>query len=467
MRILLGLAILIALVDGSLSFLHYFSEDGYLPLSITPRESFSVLYLSDDPVFVSIVFILSIIAALLFTAGFQTKITGIVTWVLVVSLHNRNTHIVAGGDGVIEVILFWIMFLPVGDRYSYDALRRDDADLPLGENGYFSLYNFGLFLQIFTIYFVTAAVKNSPEWNAERSAVFYSFKLEYITRPLAQSLLAYPDLMKALTFLTIQIERLAPFFLLIPNNTFRVFAIVTLMLFHIATGILFTVGVFPFACCAALAGLLPSSAIDGLRLPEKLIAPLASRLHRLVSGVPRFPDIISLYDRVSKPLRFAKVVLFSSSLLYLVLFCLARMQFIPPAVIRGPVGKFATITNLKQDWRMFAPAPSKNDYWFIIAGETQNGNKIDLHDFDCLRTYDKDYLTHRGRQDHRWTLYMRSLQSKPDERHHAFSTSLKKRWDKLHPDDTIRSVTIINFMEPTTTCEVDPVYEEVLYSRVF
>jgi hypothetical protein len=202
-------------------------------------------------------------------------------------------------------------------------------------------------------------------------------------------------------------------------------------------------------------------------VPGKFIGSLVSRLGKLVGGIPRFPDITPLYDCVSKALRFVTLILFSSSLLYLVLFCLARMQFIPRAVINGPVGTFATIANLKQDWRMFAPAPSKNDYWFVVEAETQNGDKIDLHDFDCLRTYDKDYLTHRGRQDHRWTLYMRSLQSKPDERHHAFSTSLKKRWDKLHPNDTIQSIIIINFMEPTTTCEVDPVYEEVLYRKIF
>jgi hypothetical protein len=39
----------------------------------------------------------------------------------------RNPYILSGGDVLLRVVVFWAMFLPLGDRYSLDAYYGTDT----------------------------------------------------------------------------------------------------------------------------------------------------------------------------------------------------------------------------------------------------------------------------------------------------------------------------------------------------
>ena len=59
--------------------------------------------------------------------GHRTRLFTFLSWVLLVSLHNRNLTILNAGDLLFRVLLFWSLFLPLGARCSVDAAMKEPA----------------------------------------------------------------------------------------------------------------------------------------------------------------------------------------------------------------------------------------------------------------------------------------------------------------------------------------------------
>lgn len=97
-------------------------------------------------------FAIATLAALLMVLGYRTRWVTIVSWVMLVSLHNHNPLLVHAIDDGLRTILFWAMFLPLGSSYSVDqALNTSPQPQP---QRIFTGAAFGLILQLG----VTAAV---------------------------------------------------------------------------------------------------------------------------------------------------------------------------------------------------------------------------------------------------------------------------------------------------------------------
>ena len=62
--------------------------------------------------------------------GWKTRFATIASWVLLLSLQNRNTMILSGEDNLALLLLFWGMFLPLGARYSVDSALDSNAAPP-------------------------------------------------------------------------------------------------------------------------------------------------------------------------------------------------------------------------------------------------------------------------------------------------------------------------------------------------
>jgi uncharacterized membrane protein YphA (DoxX/SURF4 family) len=105
------------------------------------------------------VIIIGIISAFLMMIGWQSRVTAFMTWLVWVSLWNRNPLLLDGDDAVLKMMCFYLMLSPCGNCWSVDAYLRSKpqtvAIWPL------RLVQF----QIALIYFVSGWVKfQSPEW---------------------------------------------------------------------------------------------------------------------------------------------------------------------------------------------------------------------------------------------------------------------------------------------------------------
>ena len=119
-RILFGAVLLLdCLIRWTDATAHY-SDLGLLPRGVLLDEGwnpsfFSIHMANGQPAFIHLMFVVQVLAALALLSGFRTRIATFMSWLLLVSLHNRNPWILNGGDVYARVILFWMLFLLLMD----------------------------------------------------------------------------------------------------------------------------------------------------------------------------------------------------------------------------------------------------------------------------------------------------------------------------------------------------------------
>jgi hypothetical protein len=209
-------------------------------------------------------FAFSGVVILAFLVGYRTRLTHALSLACTVSLHSRAIFLENGGDVVLNVLCAWTLFLPMGARFSVDALvkslraRRettvrelnDRPTLPRGDTSRIgSLASLAILVELSIIYYLNALHKTGWTWH-QGSAVHYVWHQErmvtwfgLLTRPLLR-----PWMTLRMTYTTYNIELLAP--LLILNPIFctwtRRIAMVLLPGLHLAFAAVLNLGQFSF-----------------------------------------------------------------------------------------------------------------------------------------------------------------------------------------------------------------------------
>jgi hypothetical protein len=143
-----------------------FSQTGWLgqiqQIAIQNGGSWSLFFIASGVHAVTLAYaIISVggIAALLLMLGWHSRLMACITWVVWVSLWNRNPLLLDGDDALLKLMCFYLMLSPCGNCWSVDAalqkLPQRVVIWPL------RLMQF----QIALLYFVSGWVKfHSPEW---------------------------------------------------------------------------------------------------------------------------------------------------------------------------------------------------------------------------------------------------------------------------------------------------------------
>ncbi len=126
--------------------------------------SWSLFFISVDSSHLTIsayaILSLGIVAAFLMMIGWQSRWTCFSTWLIWVSLWNRNPLILDGDDAILKLMCFYLMLSPCGNCWSVDAyLHKTPARVAVWP---LRLIQF----QIALLYFVSGWVKfHSVEWE--------------------------------------------------------------------------------------------------------------------------------------------------------------------------------------------------------------------------------------------------------------------------------------------------------------
>lgn len=205
-----------------------------------------------------------IVSAFLLMLGWHSRVTACITWLVWVSLWNRNPLLLDGDDAVLKVMCFYLMLSPCGNRWSVDGWLNKKpqhvAAWPL------RLIQFQLAL----IYFVSGWVKfYSDEWLDGTIMQYVLIHPHYsrwdgwaiIDKPLITGILA------GLAGFVRWWELLFP--LLLINAYTRKLSILIGILFHV--GLLLTMNLRWFA--VIMLSLYPALLSDScfLRFEEKLL----------------------------------------------------------------------------------------------------------------------------------------------------------------------------------------------------
>jgi hypothetical protein len=208
----------------------FFSDEGCVPrvavlqLTDTPYL-FSLYHATGNWVFVAALFAVAALLAVMLFAGYCTRFATIASWIMLISLQNRNPMIIDGQDMLLRMMLFWGIFLPWGDYLSVDATRTSETEMAKKEHLQNTILSWGTIaytIQIVLIYLCTAIHKNTQQW-IDGTAGLYSLNIDFITTSLGVYLTQYPDILKIGTYITVVLEYLCPLLILLPiKNSIQV-----------------------------------------------------------------------------------------------------------------------------------------------------------------------------------------------------------------------------------------------------
>jgi predicted DCC family thiol-disulfide oxidoreductase YuxK len=211
-----------------------FSNDGVLPNHFSlfapmGQDLFSIYHVFSTIGEVHVAFALTLLVFVCLTIGYKTRLSQILSAILIVSLHARNLFTENGGSVVTHSLAVWTIFLPLGRCFSVDALcrsmqqehehdsaalnRRDTAPVP----PFVSTVVFALLLQWSAIYFFNAVHKSGAGWR-DHSAIYWFLYQDRIVTGLgvwARQHVPFA-VFTFLTATTLVIEHTLSFILLVP-----------------------------------------------------------------------------------------------------------------------------------------------------------------------------------------------------------------------------------------------------------
>ena len=175
-RIAVACMLLIYAVILGLDWGKWFSADGVLTVasakSNIDEDVVSLLFvLPESETILWLFYAVFFIQSLLLLAGVWTRFQTIGLFVALVSLHHRNNLIWEGGDVLLRIALFLMIFMPLGARWAFDARKKKSVNFvhawPLRL----------LQLQQSFLYFSSAGRKMQGEDWVSGEALYYSSRL--------------------------------------------------------------------------------------------------------------------------------------------------------------------------------------------------------------------------------------------------------------------------------------------------
>ena len=270
LRIGLALTILADLFTRIGDLTAHYTDAGVLPRAvlndgILKTGYWSIHALSGQPFAQGILFLLAVLSAIAMLLGYHSRIATIASWILLISLHNRNPLLIFAADDVLRAIMFWAMFLPLGAAYSVDrAMNTATRPVPLRV---LSGATLALMAQQCFIYIFSAVFKTTNEaWWPNGTAVYFSLSYDQYVTPLGHFLLNLGPLLTVFTLATLVLEWIGPLLIWSPvrNDVCRMVAVVIFIGLHAGFGLTLNLGIFPFLSIVTWLAFIPTSVWESL-----------------------------------------------------------------------------------------------------------------------------------------------------------------------------------------------------------
>ncbi len=268
LRVGLALVLLIDTLRRFPDIAALYTDQGVLPRSylgdLWAPGYWSLHALSGSALVQGLLLLAALFFGLQMLVGYRTRIAVITSWVLLVSVHNRNPLLTFAADDVFRAVLFWAMFLPLGARYSIDWALNTSEKPQLQR--IFTGAVVALTVQQCFVYMFSAVFKTtSADWWPDATAVYYSLSFDQYATPLGSWLLNLGPLLAAFTVITLVLEWLGPLLLWSPVRTdlCRTVAVAVFISLHLGFGATLRIGIFPVLSAVTWLAFIPTSVWEG------------------------------------------------------------------------------------------------------------------------------------------------------------------------------------------------------------
>jgi hypothetical protein len=256
----------------------WWSEQGWFPLrmslQLTDPHVWSLLQvLPATNAVLWTCYALAVTHAALLLIGLYSRINALAVFVWLISFQHRNFMVTDGEDTVMRLLSFFLVFTPLAERYSLDALLRKKR--PARARSWLPEPRWGRrFLQLLPVLIVLSAglekLDGDVWWSGE--ALYYVTKLDdmFTASWLPRFLVDSPSALRVGTWLALAVEIGAP--ILIWFRETRRFALIALVLLHL--GMMSLMNLFLFQPLMLLLWASHATTSELLWLRERLLSTL-------------------------------------------------------------------------------------------------------------------------------------------------------------------------------------------------
>jgi hypothetical protein len=361
------------------------------------KHLFSLFFAVSNESEARLSFAVCAVVYLLFLIGYRTRWVQLLVLVARVSLNTRLAVVENGGDMVMNLLCLLTLPLPLGARFSLDAValarseqRARGATGPLphfvperARQPVVSLAVLGLLLQFSFIYFFNAASKGGVAWR-DGSAVHYALHQDKLVTWLGVWMREHlpPLVVRGLTHGVLATEWAGFLLLLTPFawRQARLLAVCVLPALHLGFALGLNLGGFSPAMMSFYPLLLTSTHWSALE--RRFGAPAARAWVRVEGRFERWLNLLSSPAEWRWPEQRRAVW---NSVTALVLIAIASEVLVDntpvPKPLRLPQPSWAKAVieypRVLQGWRMFASEPSRTDSMIYVDATTAAGEHVD------------------------------------------------------------------------------------------
>lgn len=453
MRICIATVILFDLGIRSTDLEAFYSNSGVAPLSMLFEHNWNSYYVSLHTMsglwqVQLVLFCISFFCAIMLLIGYRTQLFTVLSWFMMLSLHNRNGLILQGGDDLLRMVLFWGIFLPWGAKYSCDYLLYPSVKI---DKTIITVATIAYLLQICYIYTGSALLKG-PEWNSNYSAIYNAFSLDQIAYPVTKYIYYFPGLLKNLTFLAYYFELLIPVLFFIPykHSWFRFIAVLTIITFHFINACTLFIGLFPYIGMVTVVGIIPSFVMDRF---ERSTLRFRNDIRDSFTGLAVFLTRIIKWRFPVYNLSPVREKIRTATLIFLIFFVFdwnfSNLTFVN-SKLSDNLRFIGYGLRLDQSWGMFAPGVFKADGWYVLEGVTEDNKHFDLLNPDKKLNFNKPESVVSMFKNDRWRKYSENYIFSENEYMRGYFTNYYKRiWNEQHPERKVKSLLVV-YMEEFT-----------------
>jgi Vitamin K-dependent gamma-carboxylase len=265
-RLAFGLVALGYTISLAPALFAFYSDDGILPAQpkYTGTLAWGLLgWFQSDGVLIVFYFLL-LISAIALLVGFQTRVAALVFFVCVISFGRRNPWVLNSGDLLVQVLAFYMLFMPAGLAVSVDRwlkAPRSLWDFPM--RAIWPLRLVQVQVSILYIAAVWAKVRGTT-WN-DGTAVSYAFRIEDVARfPVPGFVTDSLVLANLMTFGTLAVE--LSIGMLVWNRVLRPWVLLLGIGLHLGIDYAVRVGFFSYAVLVAYVAFVPPDAARSFML---------------------------------------------------------------------------------------------------------------------------------------------------------------------------------------------------------
>lgn len=410
--------------------------------------NYSLYFLDGSNEWAAFLMVLHLVVTATLIFGYRSRTSALLVWLLLLSLHNRNPLVLNGGDVLIRSLLFWSMFLPIGEVWSLDAWFRKSLPRRIT---IVSPASAALTIQMLVLYFSAGFFKWNQDWLSGE-ALDWTLRLETYNRPAAEWAVQFTTANRLGTLATPIFETYLPILWFVPGlarlalwplektlgvrlriaaaipavqTIVRCFVVGVLAAFHLPIEILMWIGYFSYICWAGWIGLVPTG--------------LWERLAQIVRPVK--------VEEGAAPLTRPFVILESLRgaaagicLVYVVLWNVRNVAVEPGyerfgVVLPAQTDGFGFLLGLNQRWNMFQYGP-KREGWAAAHATLMNGEQRNL----LFRGGPADFSRPEGLRSmfptDRWRKFFNNIGNPPDDAHAPEAAlAIARRWNEAHGEE--------------------------------